>query len=126
MKPAPPVTRMRIRRSVCAVSPAERTASAVLRLLAHRAWLAAVRLELLGALEIGNGLVAAAELVERVAEVVVRVALVRICRAGPGELLHRLLQERERVRVVALSLQREAVVVECVAVGRADCRRWRR
>src|SRR5215216_7384488 len=117
MKPAPPVTRMRIRRSVCAVSPAERTVSAVLRLLAHGPRLAAVRLQLLGALQVGDGLVAAAELVERVAEVVVRVALVRICWAGPGEPLDSLLEERQCARVVAALHQRVALVVEALGAG---------
>src|SRR5215510_427725 len=112
MKPAPPVTRMRIRRSVCGESPAERAVSAVLRLLAHGSWLGAVRLQVLGPLQVGDGLAEAPEPEERVAEVVVRVALVRVARPRPGELLDGLLEERQRAGEVALLHQRVAVVVE--------------
>src|SRR5262245_46366442 len=101
MKPAPPVTRMRIRRSVCGKSPAERAVSTALRLLAHGFRLGAVRLQVFGPLQVGDGLAATAELPKGVAEVVVRVALVGVARTDPGELLYRLLQQGQGGRIVA-------------------------
>src|ERR1051325_1299059 len=94
MNPAAPVTSNRMRlslRSSAAPSPRE-----------DGPGLGAVRLELLCALEGRNGFPAAAHLVERVAEVVVRVALVRVGGPRSAQCLDCLLQERERTGVAPL------------------------
>src|SRR3954454_25324513 len=78
MKPAAPVTRMRIR--------AESTArSAAFGAPQDRARLGAVGLELLGAPQIRDGLLAAAQPVERVAEVVIGEGFVRVGGPGPAQ-----------------------------------------
>src|SRR3954471_2034942 len=122
MKPAAPVTRILI-------EPESTGGSAALGEAPDVAGLAPARLELLRSPQVRDGLRAAAELVERVAEVVVRVALVGVRRAGARELLHRLLQKWERAVVVAALLQCVALVVERVTARSAHGgrrRRWRR
>src|SRR5262249_61244610 len=81
--------------------PAECRGLAVLGALADRTGFAAVRFEVLGLFQVRNRLAAAAEAEERVAEVVVRVALVRVGRAAAAQLPDRLLQGRECAREVA-------------------------
>ena len=76
----------------------------MLRGVADVAGLVAVRLELLGSLQVWDGLAAATQLVQRVAEVVVRVALVRVGRPGALQLLDGLLEVRQRARVVAFTV----------------------
>src|SRR3954464_429991 len=112
MKPAAPVTRILI-------EPESTGGSAALGEAPDVAGLAPARLELLRSPQVRDGLRAAAELVERVAEVVVRVALVGVRRAGARELLHRLLQKWERAVVVAALLQCVALVVERVTARSA-------
>src|SRR3954451_1173252 len=122
MKPAAPVTRILIESESTGGSAALGEAPDV-------AGLAPARLELFRSPQVRDGLRAAAERVERVAEVVVRVALVGVRRARARELLHRLLQEWERAVVVAALLQCVALVVERVTAGSARGgrrRRWRR
>src|SRR5712691_6665151 len=102
---------------------------ALLRLLERVLRLAPRRLELLGALEIRDGLAAAAAPEQRVAEVVVREALVGIRRPSALEALDGLLEERHGARVVAAAHQRIPLVVEPVriAAGRdGGCSRRRR
>src|SRR6185312_5247786 len=104
---------------------AESRCLAVLGALADRTGFGSVRLEVLRASQVRNRLAAAAEPVEGVAEVVVRVALVEIGRAGALQLPNGLLQERDRSGVVPALDPRVPLVVERVAVAR-DRRRWRR
>src|SRR6266567_1398679 len=77
-----------------------------------------LRLERLRTLKVGARLRAAAELQQRVPEVVVRVPLVRV--RGPGALqaLHGLLEQGQGLRVLALLHERPAPVVERVRIGR--------
>src|SRR5947207_15951059 len=102
MNPAAPVTSSLMRVSL----------RAALRALGQVCRLVPLGLELRGALEIRDCLSTAVAPVEGVAEVVVGVRLVRVRRAGAAELLHGLLQDRDRAGVVALLDQLVALVVE--------------
>ena len=82
------------------------------------------------ALEVCERLLAAPELEQRQAEVVVREALVRVAGALAFEPRHGLLEERQRLLVLPLLHERVALVVQRVAVDddfrglRRRRRRW--
>src|SRR6266513_3828490 len=105
MNPAAPVTSSLTARSL----------GAALHALQKLLRLVALRLELFGSLEVRDRLGAAAVPIEGVAEVVVRVGLVRIGWARARELPHGPLQQRNRAREVALLDQLVALVGQCVA-----------
>src|SRR5438128_3611248 len=97
MKPAAPVTRTRTAASLFVLAVVfvllVRT-DALLRLPERALDIGVSGLEPIGTLQVRERLWTAAELEERVAEVVVRVPLVRVCRADALELPYRLLEER--------------------------------
>src|SRR3954452_12716294 len=102
MKPAPPVTSRDIVSGYFL--------GAVASLLERVVDLVPARFELLRLLQVWKGLVAAAELHQRVAEVVADVRSRRISRIL--EALHRLLEQGQRAGVVAALHQRPRLVVE--------------
>src|SRR5881397_4026129 len=116
MNPAAPVTSILTRASL----------RAALGALANVRRLVPLRLELLGALQVRDRLRATAAPVKGVAEVVVRVRLVRVGRARSRQLLHRLPEERHRAGEVALPDELVSAIVERVAVGAGRRLRSRR
>src|SRR4051812_34641555 len=112
MKPAAPGTSIRMRARVGSGLLAR------LRALAprfeRRVDFRPVRLQRLGAVEVRLRLVAAAELEEGVAEVVVRIALGEVARSGTAKRRDRLLEQGERLRVAPLLHEPPCAVVQRV------------
>ena len=144
MKPAAPVTRMRIARESSARAPAFFAALAASRhcLTASSALSTSVRSgsRCLARSRYGLRLVAAAELEQRVAEVVVRVALGEVARSRASQRRDGLLEQRQRLRVAPLFISAHAWSlswcgpaaagvgggVDCVVVGSVVGGRGRR
>src|SRR5262245_41194809 len=110
----------RLRLSALVVAVLVLRAETVRDLVEGGADFVALRLEHLRALEVRLCLGATAELEQRVAEVVVRVALSRIGRAYALQRRDGLTEKRERLVVAPLLHQRPRLVVELL--GRRRCR----